>query len=375
MSYIFHAFFLSLKRQLRSWRTWILVLILPALVLAIRAGLPEEELSAPVQVGVVLPEKGGQALWECLTQRSEAVIDFQLTDEETLCAKVASGQWDCGFVVDEDFDRRVKKADTDELIIFYTGPASTVYPLVQETVASAMMQVAGPYIARDYARQIALELNSIEALDSARSVQVQLQTLTGEPLAVERLAAQGTAKLLYGIMALILLIWAMFSAMDLGGWYGSCVALRLRMVRNTASLLLPRAAAAVMPGLLSALVGTLILRSSVLSMTALLPYCLTMCAMALVLCRWQRVWAALPCLMPFIAVLALLLSPVVFDISALYPPLADLCGWLPVTLYLEAVDGNMASLGLLWLEGLGLLSLFLLFAYRFDRKTHCRKAS
>ena len=55
------TFFLTAFRgQLASWRTWCLLLLLPLIVFGAARLSPAEEVSAPVQVGVVLPEEGGE---------------------------------------------------------------------------------------------------------------------------------------------------------------------------------------------------------------------------------------------------------------------------------------------------------------------------
>ena len=43
--------------------------------------------------------------------------------------------------------------------------------------------------------------------------------------------------------------------------------------------------------------------------------------------------------MPFMPFLFLLLSPVLLDVSALHPVLGRISDWMPVTLYLRALDG------------------------------------
>ena len=56
MRFQWNAFQTALSRQLRSWKTWLFVLLLPALVWLLLAALPEREREAPVQVGVSLHE-------------------------------------------------------------------------------------------------------------------------------------------------------------------------------------------------------------------------------------------------------------------------------------------------------------------------------
>lgn len=60
------SFTLFKTALLSRWRAGLLLLLLPLTAFGARALLPPEEASAPVQVGVVLPEEGGEAFWERL---------------------------------------------------------------------------------------------------------------------------------------------------------------------------------------------------------------------------------------------------------------------------------------------------------------------
>lgn len=362
MKYVFRAFLLSLFQQLRSWRTWLMVLLLPAVIFTVRQYLPAEEISAPVQVGVCLPEEGGDDFWDRLSLRSDTVITFLQADADMIQKKVSTGQWDCGLILAKDFDQRLAALDTDALITLYISPASTVYPLVQETTACTVMELISPVIARQYAAEqdFGDSLQHIDALAATQKVQIQLQTLSGQPLTTAALAENTSGNLLRGCMALLLLIWAVFSAMDLGSWFASPAALRMGMVRPPAMLLFPRAAAAMIPALFSAILGIVLLQDAAVALPALLGYLFLLTSLALVLCRFPAICAVLPCLIPFLTAAALLSSPILFDISTLFPKIAPVCDLLPVTLYLYASSGDLSALGILLLESLALLLIFLL---------------
>ena len=63
-------------------------------------------------------------------------------------------------------------------------------------------------------------------------------------------------------------------------------------------------------------------------------------ALALLLARCGAVWSALPAAVPFVPVLALLLSPVLIDLSLLFPALAPAVRWSPVSLFLRSCGGS-----------------------------------
>ena len=82
--------------------------------------------------------------------------------------------------------------------------------------------------------------------------------------------------------------------------------------------------------------------------------------LALLLSGWGMLLDALPVLMPFVAVLALILSPAVFDIGTYFPMLAPICDTLPMSLLLRAAQGDWMCAAILWTEAVGVTVLFFL---------------
>jgi len=76
VTYFLSGFFVAFMQRMRSIRSWLILLLIPALVLGMQAALPEEQISAPVLVGVALPEDGGEDFWELLDDRSGTVLTF-----------------------------------------------------------------------------------------------------------------------------------------------------------------------------------------------------------------------------------------------------------------------------------------------------------
>ena len=72
--------------------------------------------------------------------------------------------------------------------------------------------------------------------------------------------------------------------------------------------------------------------------------------------------------MPFVPAAALLLSPVLVDLSLLFPALGPVSRWMPVTLYLRACGGS-------WGDGLALAAAggaLLALLWALDRKPPAR---
>ena len=126
MSFVLTLFRSSLRTQLSSRRTWVLLLLLPLLIAGTARLLPPEEVSTPVQVGVVLPEEGGESFWQRLERRSGLAVTFYRADRSRAERQVASGQWDCALILPEDFEARLARLEGDYKVCPGYGPCSTL---------------------------------------------------------------------------------------------------------------------------------------------------------------------------------------------------------------------------------------------------------
>lgn len=356
MSFFLTALKAVLPARLTRPQTWLMLLLLPLAVLGTKALLPPQEAAAPVQVGVVLPARGGEGFWGKLEEHSGLAVSFLLSDAGEAQRQVALGRWDCALVLPDDFEARLEALDTYQLMDLLVGPGSTAYPLVRETAAACVAQLVSPAVAERYLLDSGIaDQDSIAALrprlqevllDQDR-VLVSMETVDGRPLGPLTLADSGMDSLLGGLLAIVLLVYALFAAMDLGRWLDSPFARRLLPLRSPLALLLPRLACALLPALCAGTLALAALERPLWGLWALLPYLLFLGAAALALARCRPLWTALPVLMPFVPAAGLLLSPVLLDLSLLFPALAPLVRWAPVTLFLGASQGR-------WMDGLAL---------------------
>lgn len=373
MSFIWTCLKNALRSQVSGWRTWVLLFLMPLLTFGVRLALPSEEAAAPVRVGVVLPESGGEEFWDRLERRGGLVAEFIPADEGQARRQVAAGRWDCALILPEDFESRLSRQDVYELFTLLVGPGSAAYPLVRESAAACVFELIGPGVARRYLLDSGIaDEDTIGGMDprlnrrllDRERVLVSMETADGRALSPIALADSGVDGLLAGLTAVVLLVWALFTAMDLGRFLDSPFARRLLPLRGAPALLLPRMAGALAPALCSGALALLALDRPWAYIPALVPYLLFWGAAALVLCRRRALWGALPAVMPFAPVLALLFSPVLVDPSVLFPALAPAVRWAPVSLYLGACGGRwgdalvLAAAGLLlmglsWLPDLG----------------------
>lgn len=350
MRYLLLAFGTELRRCLRRRRFWAFLLLAAAAAAALRL-VPWQGEEGLVTVGVVLPQGEGEEFWARLEERGGQLVYFCPADEEEVVRQVSTSRWDCGLILREDFDRRLEEGDYRGLVTLVTGPGSTVYPLVRETVTAVLLELAAPGIAGDYlADRLGVsdeELTALaprleEILPQEQRVAVVAETADGRAMEPLELAGAGMDQAVRGVLAVVLLIWALSAAVDLGRWRESSQGARLLAVRSPWEALLPRLAAWMVPVLLvsglclGAAAGAW--RGSVM----LIPYLLALGGLALLLARGP-VWRVLPVLLPFAAAAGVLLSPVFVDVTLVLPGLAPLSRVLPVTLYLEGCAGQAAA--------------------------------
>lgn len=361
------SFWSVLRTQLTSWRTWGLMLLLPLLMFGAARILPAEEVSTPVQVGVVLPQEGGEAFWQRIEARGGLVVTFHRAEYGRAERQVAAGQWDCALVLPQDFEQRLTHRDTYRLFTMLVGPGSTVYPMVRETASACVAELISPGMAEDYLLDSGIVMEDqveavrprlSEALLDQDRVLVTMETADGRPLDSLTLADSGVSNLLSGLTAILLLIWTLLTAMDLGRWLDTPFARRLIPLQGAFPLLLPRLSAALIPALCSGALALLAVENGAACILALVSYLLLCGALALALARWRSGWGTLPVLLPFVPVLGLFLSPILLDVSMLYPFLAPVIRWMPITLYLRACDGVCADGLMLAASGIGILILF-----------------
>lgn len=258
MSFFLTLFKSGLRSQLSNWRGCLLLLLLPLTTFTAARLLPPEEVSAPVQVGVVLPAEGGGDFWERLEARSGLVVAFHRTDYAQAERQVATGRWDCALVLPRDFEDRLARLDTEELFTLLIGPGSAVYPLVRETASACVAELVSPGIAEKYLLDSGISgsdgLADVrprlhEVLPDGERVLISMETVDGRPLDPLTLADSGVSVLLTGLVALLLLLWTLFTGLDLARWLASPFARRLLPLRGRRALLLPRLAAALLPAL------------------------------------------------------------------------------------------------------------------------------
>lgn len=339
--------------RLRTVRIWLVLLLLPLLVFSVHLLLPRQEAAAPVQVGVCLPKRGGEAFWELLEPRGGTVMTFLPATEEEIDRNVASGNWDCALILSEDFEDRVEELEKNGIITLRISSASVAYPLVRECTCACLAQLMSPGIAKEYLLESGIVADAatmeavfrLEALGEGERVNVKLSTPDGSPLEPLALGKESTDTILRWILSAALLVWMLLSAADLGRWSKTGAVSRMRPLRSVTVIFLSHIGADALLALTAGVLSQLLLGGGVWGCMATADYVLLWMSAAVLFARWEPVWQALPVCMPFLVVLSLLMSSALVDLRWFSDPLAAVSKVLPASLYLRGCDGSLPALG------------------------------
>ncbi len=336
------------RRLLKHPGRCLFLLLLPLSILGLRWLLPAQEILPAIPVGWAMPEESiyGRELLSRL-RSEEGLIEFIPADEAELRSNVASGKWECGFVLRADFDSRVEKQRWSRLFTLVRSESSTVYALVSEAVSSAMLGMVSGEIGSAYLDSIGVPApESGWELDSAQ--RLEIIPAYGEQPGLEGVAYGLGKNLLNGAAAILLTVLSLSMGDYLALERQSISRRRMAAVRGEWAVLLPALAARFV--LLAALAGLGLAGQT--KAAGLLALCLRLTALMGLLSFLPGGWSAV--VLPFVPLVMLVLCPVLFDAGALLPALAPLCAVSGASVYLNgAVWPNLAA-GLLYGLGAGL---------------------
>jgi len=350
MNFFWTVFTATLRQRLRRVWSWLVLLLIPCLIIGIHLALPKDAVTAPVQVGVALPEEGGETLWALLEQRSGTVLTFIPADEDTIDRNIASGRWDCGVIVDEDFEALVQDLDTDRIFTLRLGEGSAVYPLVREALSACMASLVAEPIARDYLEDVGIPADADrlqQSLGNEERVNVSMHTADGRPLEAFQLGDQGIQTILYWIISAMILVWLLLAAHDLGRWGGSGAAKRLLPLRCASLLFGARMAADWLLITVPSLIAMMAVGGGMFGCIAVLGYSLFWGAAGLVAARLSPLWKNLPLLPPFAVALSILCSGALLDLGSLFPAAGNVISRMPAHMYLSVCEGALSCAGVL----------------------------
>lgn len=301
MKYVIRTFFLSLKRVFSSPRSLIASALLPLIAAAFVVFVPASELSSPVQVGVVLEcEEDFMSLFDSY---NDGIVNFIITDKDTMERKVSTSRWDCGIIIPSDFAERIRSNETDRLVTLVKGPGSAAYPIVREIVSTCIARLLAPVLADDYLSSIGIA--HAANTTGAERVDVIVTTADGNNTDVFSLSNGLWNDFLMAVLGGAASIYMLLTATDLGRKLNSKPGQMLYRLRPLSLTLLPQVFAALCPMLLASFISALIL-SDLSVFTSIAALILFLGAIAMLLSRLPKVWSSLPVFVPFVPIAAFL---------------------------------------------------------------------
>lgn len=300
--YVWRVFLLTLRQILRRPQ-FIVIVFFPMLIVTLFQALPPQEVTAPVNVGVALRDGTGKEFQELIESYSGAVVSFCPTDIETLENNVALSRWDCGLIVEDDFENRLQELNTDNLITLVVSEGSVVYPLVREAASACIAQIITPYIAENYL--IDEGMDSIEELPFAERVDIQLEVLDGGLLRVAQVVETIWSKLLLGALTTAAAVYVLMIAADLGRWLDGTAGRMECRLRGIALCTAPRLLALLCPAVLGVVFATITTHTQGVLMESL-GLLAILGTLGLLLCRRPGLWKPLPLIIPLSCPAALL---------------------------------------------------------------------
>jgi len=320
--------FMSIFRNRRSLA---LLLLLPVCLLLLSAVMPAEELLPAVPVGWAMEDdcEYGKELYGLIRQE-EGFVEFIPADEATLRANVASGKWACGFVLRDDFDRRVEKSRWNGLFTLVHGGNEALPSLVSEAVSSAMMVMVAENIGRDY-----LEENGVDPPEDgwilSEELRLDIVPISEGEAGLPEVYRGFGKNLIKGAAGILLLLLSISMGESLSRRRKSPEFMRMAAVRGKAVLL-----AAAIAGRFVLLYAAAFISLLVCGVRAALPLgamCICMAGLMAFLSFLPHGYSV--SLLPFIVPALLILCPVLFDVSLLIPQLKLLTDTIPVTHFIR----------------------------------------
>lgn len=363
-------FWVSFKTELAirfKSRSNMLFCLIAVIITVIMLAFSGQENQASIQVGIQIPH-GEEDFCQVLQEKSGRIIEFVPADEQMMDKKILSGDWDCGLIIPDDFTKRLEALDLEKIIVIKKGPASAVYPLVEEVVCAAVIEWISPYLAQDYLHEMGVE--DVSVMDTYSKweredgwVKVEMATYTGEPLQTVGILHSVKNHIFSGLAAIFILVWGLYLSVDLGRWLQSFAAVRFCSVCSVAQLLIPKLSASLLPVCVWGSVFFCLMGCGVIGLAALAAFMLVVMALSMVISRFPALWQSVIALIPFQVMASLLLEPVLLDTAILFPKVAAITKWFPVSLFLRAYGGEISSLCVLLAESVILIVLLVSFDY------------
>lgn len=353
------CFQLAFLRLIRKPGRIMGLIFLPILILIVGILFPANKLESPLEAGIYAPvdSSASQELMQNLMHSDHQYVIFHEASEQEIYDNVASGRWECGFILSNNFAENYAEQTPGHLATIVRANSSSLSPLLTDVFSAALFHLRAPKIAVAYAEQS--QLATGKALDSIRKairngvsnqMQLSVQTIQGTASHTPNLGAATAASVCRGLCAVTLFLYALMLAADLNASKTESWFIRFSAVSGKFSLLFSMTLAQILLMLLFSSAALLLnthffSNISSFSFPALLLYFVFLTGLALTFGQLPASSSWLPALLPFLPAICLVLCPIFFDAGHFFPPAAPISSMLPPTWLLRAFDsGNMKVL-------------------------------
>ncbi len=341
----------------------LLLCLIPLCCYIVSIFIPAEEALPVLPVGISIPEgsERGEELFQQLN-REIGVVEFIKADPETLRRNVASGNWECGFILIDDFDKDVNRGKYSDIFTLVINEGSTLHSLVSEALSSAMLTIVAPDIGSRYLKKEGIEEpEGGYALES--EFQLEVIPISDTEIHPSTVATAVTQTAINGFAAVVMMVISISLGDKIAGRKMQSYHSRISAIVGDVAVIAP------------SLLAEFVLLSVVSSLTLMalgadfgaeiLVFCFCLTTLSFLVSALPHGSTAV--FLPFLPPFLLVLSPVFFDVTSFYPQLKILVSTIPVTHFLNITKGvTIAYWGLVFLSAV-FISLAMIL-YRLQKK-------
>lgn len=144
---------LQLKAWLMRKNSWFMLIgILLVIVLVSQIHLPSVE---NIKVGILPADDIYSQKMVNALDSMDSVFEFiSFEDQEELINEIVAGNLECGFVLDEEFEKHVQDDDLRDIMTYICTPMTAKGEIVKEAVYAAFLQVYGEEILVDNEKSV-----------------------------------------------------------------------------------------------------------------------------------------------------------------------------------------------------------------------------
>lgn len=159
--------YLFIKRCLKRTSFIILLLLIPILCMVFKTNIEDTKISIKTGLYIESEDNLTNKICNNLKNNYESVTFERCSSLDELTSRVASGDYECGYVFNSDFSEKVYKNKTNNLVTVYKSPGTLTDAITDEYVFSEVFAEYGfNELAEFISSQKIFTINDIDALRS-----------------------------------------------------------------------------------------------------------------------------------------------------------------------------------------------------------------